>query len=253
MPAGVPRRGFDLNIFFIKDSFLYVGGGKDSNESRYSERDFWKADLRTGKWTALKELPFIYQGKATMMIANGRVWGAVPVYGRTSASTIAGMYLTIYKYDDVNDDWQRISYLPLRDDSWPGCFMINGKIYCLPGTYGKYTILGGEESSATNESQCHIYDTLTGQWSTAADYPGDATRLGFAIAINGFGYAGGGGGRLTNSRAVYEYDPSLNRWNRIADLPCEARWLSAWAEKGVLFVGYGTNVCNEGTMVWRKE
>lgn len=252
-----PGKGFMNNVFFVRDSLLFIGGGRDSCLSLFSWPDFWRYDLSTQQWKQLADLPFYYRHKPYMFNKAGRTLVLVP---RLEGQEFERNSLWLYEYDDAADKWRIISQsLPPSTEIlppgctgiqhlWPVAFMLEEYIYVL------FQYLNTREAKPGCTSSFYRCDIGTGEWTRLPSFPGYLECFAFGISDGVYGYIGGG---YAFSRAkrkeVYRYDPVLAKWERITNLPKGVAHANAWNLGGETYVGFGINEQDNTVSVWKLK
>lgn len=106
-----------------------------------------------------------------------------------------------WEYDPKMNAWSQKANLP--GDPYNGfqapSFVINDKVYVVIG------------------NETWQYDPDLNLWSVRNSIPGEHKRGGFAFALNGKGYLGGG---YYNGKSFWVYDPNIDKWTQKDDHPC---------------------------------
>lgn len=252
-----PGQGFSRNLFFIHDSLLYLGGGHDSNASRYAFNDFWQYNLHTHAWKRLADLPFYYRHSLNAFREGTKEIVLVPQLQGDSFRYATPVF---YEYDTENNSWHQISK-ELNISNLPtgggeeianngltlAAFRIEDNIYVF--------IQKWCPQSWTCGNSFYKFNIPARTWKELPPFPGNTISLGMAFALsdNRYGYLGGGidldkGG---NSRLVFRYNPFAEKWERINDMPRGVHWAKGWTFKGDKYVGFGINDKYGTVDVWR--
>lgn len=147
----------------------------------------------SGKWMSTATFPGgLVQTDLTISFAIGDMgYLGIACYGG------AGCSGEFWEFNSLTRSWRlRANHPGLLVQS--PAFVIDGKAYVVSGT------------------QVWRYTPSTNQWTRVADIPGTDKRAGFAFAVNGRGYVGGG---FFNGGALWRYTPSTNSWARLGDHP----------------------------------
>jgi hypothetical protein len=253
-----PGAGSMNNIFFIQDSFMYIGGGHDSGRSYYSSRDFWAWNSNAHTWKRLKDLPFYYLHSLHSFSWKGKT---IVLIGRLEGKDLKDATPVAYEYDAEQDEWIiRSKYLPpsilTKGEAAPfnnsqflrsAAFIIGSDIFIL------FQNTCGIAGRCTNTF--YKLSLSSGNWTELQPFPADSKFLSssFAVSDDIFGYVGGGFSSITgqNLKQVYRYDPERSKWERIKDLPRGVRYAKGWRYKNQSYIGFGINDKDLTVVVWR--
>jgi hypothetical protein len=246
-----PGAGFMSNLFFIRDSLMYIGGGHDSGASRYSYTDFWRYNRHSRSWTRLHDLPFLYHHPPTMFAEDGRI---IVLVASLKGAKLQDAAPTFYEYFPDSDRWEAISEeLPV---SWLAHTDAGGSSFGLFLCAFKIAddIFVFFQVWETGTNSFFKFSLADNQWTELPPFPGNTHKLmgAFAFSDGMYGYIGGGFGRLEgNSREVFRYDPEWRTWEQIKDLPLGLRMAKAWRFKGESYVGFGINDKGQTVGIWQ--
>jgi hypothetical protein len=252
-----PGAGFFSNVFFIRDSLMYIGGGHDSGMSNYSSTDFWRYDLGSHEWKRLKDLPFYYLHPPYVFSEKGRI---IVLIARLQGKGFRESTPVLYEYAPDTDSWTSISkMLPASrvlsttgaeaagNSLRPVAFRVDDDIYVL--------FQNGCSLTGACSNTFYKYSLRNGEWTELPPFPGRAKMLNaaFALSDDTYGYIGGGrGGTMAdNSKEVFRYDPQKDKWEQITDIPLGVRYAKGWRYKGERYVGFGINDKDQTVIVWK--
>ena len=254
-----PGKGFMRNLFFIRDSSIFIGGGHDSCDTQYAWSDFWRYDLRSHTWQRQKDLPFYYHLPLNVFADSHRTLVLVPKIDERNFQEPAAA--TIYEYEPAKDSWTPISPpLPFGNELlpadcaskgqhiWPIAFKIEDNIYVLLQSDG------GEKNHPGCSSTFYKFSLKTRDWTKLSSFPGWLETFAFAGSDGVYGYIGGGlAFSVAYRKEVYRYDPEREKWERITNLPEGVIYANSWNFKGEMYVGFGKNDRENTITVWRLK
>ena len=238
-----PGKGFFFNIAFLRDSFLYIGGGNDSGAMHYAQSDFWQYNRNTGGWKRLADLPFYYHYAVSVFEHRGETVVLVP---QLSGAGFEIVTPTFYTYDAAADRWRLLSNSQPDSALWrPATFQIGNDIYAL---FQEHHYFGG---GGDNRFYKFNLDSL--KWTALAPMPGSVKDFAFAFSDGHYGFIGGGGstGGAVFTNTVFRYDPYQARWEEIRRLPRFIRHAVAWTFLGERYVGFGINEEADTVIIWK--
>ncbi len=238
-----PGKGFFFNIAFLRDSFLYIGGGNDSGAARYAQSDFWQYNRNTGAWKRLADLPFYYHYTVSVFEHRGESVLLVP---QLSGAGFEIVTPTLYTYDAPADRWHLLGKAQPDSALWrPATFKIGSDLFML---FQEHQYSGG---GSGNRFYKFNLDSL--KWTALPPMPGSVKEFTTAFSDERYGFIGGGrstgGAIFTNT--VFRYDPVRAHWEEIRRLPRFIRHAVAWAFQGELYLGFGINEEPETVIIWK--
>jgi hypothetical protein len=194
-----PGRKMGDYAWFRIENLLYVVGG-NSYASTILDSPVWCLDLNTGKWTS----------------KNNFKWPPekYPYSKRIFANQISfknqGYILTqnddrkieLWGYDDLNDNWNKVTDYPGIGTELLTCFNIENKVFVGGGV--KY-----ELNKDHNVYDFWVYDLESGKWNQLKDFPvrqKELWRPNTSCAFKGKGYV------LEFPEKLWEYDPIGDLW-----------------------------------------
>ena len=239
-----PGRGFMDNLFFIRDSLLYVGGGVDSNQTNYNWEDFWQYNLNTKAWKRLKDLPFYYRNWQNVFTGDDKVIALIPQLGGEGFKQIKVVF---YAYDPATDHWTQLERADAAPDiASPVSFKIGDDVFVFSQS------AKGKDGPV---NAFYKFNITTREWASLPPFPGAGRTLAFGCSDGRYGYVGGGivGKNAGNGRDVYRYDPIGTKWERFTDLPRGVRWAKGWSFKDDVYVGFGINDNYGSVEVWKMK
>ena len=221
-----PGKSFISDIIFYADSTFYVGGGQETNHSHYSEKDFWKYDLRTRKWDRLNKLPFAYQGAPEV---HHRPDGTPYVVVARHDGHNIGLPACIYTYSIADDKWTLESICPDKYLLHPRTFVINEELYVFFESFKYANWFSGELMK---------YNFAAKRWSTLAKFPFSKRLACFAFSDGTNGFVGGGfyDEALDD---IYRYDPSKDQWSFANTLENKILMANTWTVGNQHYIGFG--------------
>jgi N-acetylneuraminic acid mutarotase len=247
-----PGHGFMNNLFFIRDSSMYIGGGFDSGAGHYTYQDFWRYDMCSHEWARLQDLPFYYHHPLSVFAEDGRI---VVLVARLGGEKLQHAVPVFYEYFPENDTWKTISReLPVTQLAhtsidkaslglYPVSFRIRDEVFVFFQIW------------ETGVNSFYKFSLKDAEWTELPPFPGTTKDLisAFAVSDGVYGYIGGGWGRkrVDNSKEVFRYDPELQKWEQIKDLPLGVRYAKGWRYKGESYVGFGINDKDLTVIVWK--
>lgn len=194
-----PGRKMGDYAWFRIENLLYAVGG-NSYSSTILDSPVWCLDLNTGKWSKknnFKWPPEIY-----------------PYAKRIFANQISfknqGYILTqnddrkieLWGYDDLNDNWNKVTDYPGVGTELLTCFNIENKVFVGGGV--KY-----ELNNDHNVYDFWVYDLEIGKWNQLKDFPvrqKELWRPNTSCAFKGKGYI------LEFPEKLWEYNPIDDSW-----------------------------------------
>ncbi len=192
---------------------MYVFGGFTNPDYTQITQRVDVLDLNTLKWGRRDNMPApaTHTGAATdgrfIYLAGGQTG---PLLTRTGTDQV-------WRYDPINDTWQRFGKLPAIRF---GALMAN--------LNGKLHLMGGDDESRVTSQATHWVLDLANPaagWTDAAPLP-EATDHHSVIVVNDHLYVVGGefdhGTSYLVSRSLYEYVERIDGWNKLADQPVAA-------------------------------
>jgi N-acetylneuraminic acid mutarotase len=253
-----PGKGFMMNVFFIRDSLMYLGGGHDSCDTRYAWNDFWQYNLHTHTWKRLRDLPFYYHRPPYVFTEGGRT---VLLISQIDEKDFERATPAFYEYDPLADKWTMISQtLPPDEILLPAnCAPKGHYVYPIGFKIEEHVFVliqstGGKDNRPGCSSTFYKFSLKTHEWTKLAPFPGWLEAFAFAISDDVYGYIGGG---LAYSRAyrkeVYRYDPQKEKWERITNMPEGVIYGNGWRYKGETYVGFGLNDRDNTIAVWKLK
>src|SRR5690606_9120418 len=126
------------NLFFIRDSLMYIGGGHDSGASHYTYTDFWRYNRHFHTWTRLQDLPFLYHHPPTVFAEDGRI---IILVASLKGDRLRNAAPVFYEYFPDGDRWKiiseelpasRLAHMDFRSASFglfPSAFKIADNIF----------------------------------------------------------------------------------------------------------------------------
>ena len=251
-----PGKGFMWNVFFIRDSIMYIGGGHDSCESRYSWNDFWQYNMRTQSWKRLADLPFYYHRPPFIFTEGGRVIALITqVYGEDFRQATP----RFYEYEPESDRWTVISGdMPSEEAEVSAiCGVLGAYLRPVAFRVGDEVFVLMQRDVARVKHCSHAFykfNLSDRSWSPLPAFPGYLETFAFAMSDGMYGYIGGGLAWSTAYRKeVYRYDPQLRKWERIVNLPRGLNKAVGWHFKAETYVGFGLNDKEVTTGVWKLK
>jgi len=236
-------------------SFGGLGPGKTWRDVTASA---FAINLRTGRKTALPPLP---DGVGRLASTAVAVRGQILIFGGYTVSSTGEEISTpdVFSFDPGKRRYERLPPMPIPVDD---------TVSFVYGSRYVYLVSGWNTGSNTNAVQ--VFDTETGSWSRATDYPGSPV-FGHAggIVDNTFVIMGGvRAERRTNGRNSFEASddswwgeidashPLRITWVRLHDAPVHAVYRIAAtgsrSRKAVVFVGGSDNPYNYDGIGYNK-
>ncbi len=240
-----PGKGFFFNIAFLRDSFLYIGGGNDSGAARYAHSDFWRYNRNTGGWERLSDLPFYYHYAVSVFRHHGQTVVLVP---QLSGARFEFVTPTLYTYDFVTDHWHLLSKAQPDSAMWrPAAFLIGSDLFML---FQEHQYFGGG-----NGNRFYKFNLDSLNWTALPPLPGSVKEFTTAFSDERYGFIGGGSskGGAVFTNTVFRYDPVQARWEEIRRLPRFIRHAVAWVFQGEPYFGFGINDEPETVIIWKLE
>lgn len=252
-----PGGGFMNNLFFIRDSLMYIGGGLDSGVSHYFYNDFWQYNMAAHSWKRLNNLPFYYRFPLSVFTEGTKQIVLVP---KLQGDSLEEAGPVCYAYDPAADNWQMIS------KELPPSKLFHTTDRRIPYRSLRITAFRiGDNIYALFQSVCRMEDDCSNnffkfnlparEWTELPSFPGKANKMlfaAFSFSDGVYGYVGGGFGRNSgNSKEVYRYDPEREKWEQIRSLPHGVRYAKGWRYKNESYVGFGINDKDLTVMVWK--
>ena len=194
----------------------YSGGGNFySNGQFYNSDQLWEYNPGTNAWTQKNNLPApatsIYS--ITLVINN-------------KAYLLEGQ--SLYEYNDATDQWISRTNFPGEVPPYKQAisFAINNKGYV-----------------SQNGISFYEYNPSLDTWTQKEDYPGMNTSGKASFMINGYGYAGMGGGyygdEFWKPYEFFRYDPLLNKWTQVPSAPASLQHSVALVLSGTIYFTTG--------------
>lgn len=238
-----PGAGFFHNIFFATDSMLFIGGGKDSSESRYSFNDFWQYNRYTHAWKQLKDLPFYCLAPPRVLPGDTDV---VVLVSRLEGEAFQVTHPVFYRYDIGSDTWQVLSIAP------PVAGLLN-PVACRNGD-DLYVFFEHQRMFANYSRSFYDYNLQEGTWRELAPFPGRERSFTLLFCDNRYCYIGGGiGNKIVNYKDMYRYDPRKDLWEQIRDLPEGVRHAATWQFQGAHYIGFGLTDEQNEILIWKMK
>jgi N-acetylneuraminic acid mutarotase len=118
------------------------------------------------------------------------------------------------------------------------------------GQFG-YLLTGNGNNGPDNDF--YRYNTLTNQWTTLPDFPGEKRGFAYGTAYDGKGYIGFGLGDLLYND-LWSYDPVQATWKELTPCPCLGRRHPAFVEAdGKIYVGLGDILSSNLNDFWAYD
>jgi len=253
-----PGQGFKSNVFFIRDSLMYLGGGHDSGASRYAWNDFWQYNLHTHLWKRLNDLPFYYGRPPVVFIENDQI---IVLIARLQGQDFHEAVPVFYEYEPETDRWTVISHelssadifteqvnKPNVNTMYPVAFKIDQSIFVL-----------FQRVCMRDWNNCSIpfykFDLKSGEWTMLPPFPGRTKTWSFALSDGRYGYIGGGntGRSALDRKDVFRYDQQIGKWEQITSMPRGVRYAKGWRFRGESYVGFGINDKFNTVVVWKMK
>jgi len=187
----------------------YIGGGDTLNAGLSSDYvfDVWKYESTTDTWTRLADFP----GLRAISLSGVSVEndGFVVELGANNPTAPLTNYKDIYiwKYDRINDTWQKKAKLPSGSKGYDGggtAFIINNQIYLGAGAADSTEVNG-----QTVRNNFWMYDPMANTWTSKKDIGGGLRLFGRGFALNDKGYIGLGTGATADDIKAdfWQYNP----------------------------------------------
>jgi len=189
LPEAVGSKlGLGSSIAYTGGSVYLLVGNKTS--------EFYGADMTSGTWNRLADMPLGISGKparsgGALTVLNGKIY-AVKGNGTNE----------FYVFNPLADGWQTLSPVPMGS----GKTVKDGAALATNGTR-IFVIKGGSKEFFT-------YNPADGAWQKLADLPKKAKAGATLSYLNGILFATAGG-----SNEFYAFDLNNNVWARLENIP----------------------------------
>ena len=208
---GIPRQY--AGVFALNDYGYIIGGYA---ETSVPLNDVWKYDPSTDEWTQLNDFPGLPRWSMFAVSAGG--------YGFIGTGTTLTAFLSdAWKYEPENDSWSQLTDFPGGARRETVAFALGEKLF----------VGQGNATMGTPQLKADFYslNTVSGNWSAIADFPGEARWYGTAVSTGLFGYAGTGYNAAgTFLSDMYRFNPGSESWEMIGTFPGNGiRGMSAFA------------------------
>ncbi|HHC79973.1 MAG TPA: hypothetical protein ENK46_08820 [Flavobacteriia bacterium] len=207
-------------VFESDGTNLFVYLPNDAN-------DFWKYDPLANTWTKKSSFIGNKRGGATHFSIDGNIYIGL---GIDFISYPSIDYSDFYKYNPANDQWARVSDVPISRRLFTASFVING--------IGYFT--GGAMSSG--DTDAWSYNPITDTWARIADNPYAFSSGNTGFSLGGFGYVIGSG---YNNIESWKYDPVSNVWQQSYNIGKSRRDNFVFSLNGKAYIGGGSVFSNE--------
>lgn len=216
---------YAASTFTLNDGNAYVVDGELPGSYNYSST-LWQYNPTTDAWTA--KAPFIgTTGYTGTSFSIGR-------YGFVGL-TFSPYIKHFYRYDSQTDTWTQIADYPGTARQSASSFVVDGIAYVGLGN--------NQNDNSVGYTDFYKYDTIYGNWSPIATFPGRSRRDCASISLNGKGYIIGGIDSTSNIiyNDVWQYDPQLDAWTQLDSFAGSEIRVPAFGSNGASFaiVGMG--------------
>jgi N-acetylneuraminic acid mutarotase len=266
---------------FMVGNDFYTGTGLSSLSPQVAADDLYKYDSINDSWVAEAVIPasleiygtspFVINGKA--YICDGQVgsgyniglwqydptgnsWAAMAPFpgipGYTATSFSIGPYgfmglsyspymNSFWRYNSLTNVWDTIPPFPGYERQSASSFVINGVAYVGLGN--------DQDVTGISFTDFYKYDTLSGNWSQVATFPGSSRRDCSSFVLNGKGYIIGGIDSTSTyiNNEVWEYDPLADTWSQMDTFPQSIR-VGSYASNGSNYAITGMGQKNDMTL-----
>lgn len=143
-------------------------------------------------------------------------------------------YDEVYRYNDTNDTWTKVS-------NYPGGNIYDGIGFVIDSM--AYVGLGSDESGFRS-GLLYAYNSRTDTWTQKKSFPAMERTNAFSFVLNGKAYVGCGDNYIGQNRMylsdVWEYDPISNSWTQLGDFTGGGRvGMTATVVGNKAYVGMG--------------
>ena len=191
----------------------FIGGYDGLHPQNYGTSTVWKYDTLKDTWTTFVSLPVPKgAGAAALLGREIHFFG-----GMNQNRTINSGDHFVLNLDDPNPTWRTAASMP-NPRNHLGGIAINGKIYAIGGQLF-------EEDRVIVQTDVHVYDPLTNQWTQVASLPKPRSQMNAATFVMDNRIIVAGGEDYVNHALddVTAYNPLTNTWNALTPLPTARR------------------------------
>jgi|GEM_PF-2693543 len=191
----------------------FIGGYDGLHPQNYGTSTVWKYDTLKDAWTTFTPLPVPKGAGAAVLLGR-----EIHFFGGMNQNrTINSGDHFVINLDAPNPTWRTAASMPNPRNHLGGAG-INGKIYAVGGQQF-------EESSVIVQTDVHVYDPVTNQWTQVASLPNPRSQMNAATFVmdNRIIVAGGEDYYDHALADVTAYDPTTNSWTALTPLPTPRR------------------------------
>jgi N-acetylneuraminic acid mutarotase len=160
------------------------------------------ACVRTGYWTAIKDIPSPRYRHAVAAGADGRI------YAIGGDDNLGNYLASVWAYTPATDSWAPAASMSIPRFDLAAVAAPDGRIYAI----------GGGNSSVVWTATVEAYTPATDSWTPVASMTQPRRTLAAVVGANGHIYALGGQNSNSTISAVEEYDPAMNTWTAVASM-----------------------------------
>jgi N-acetylneuraminic acid mutarotase len=245
--------GVDYTGAVVRNGFIYVAGGNDSNGQITNKA--YRLDPVALTWddAAIADLPAARAETAGDLL-NGR-W--ILAGGRDGTGNLLGAIA----WDPVSNTWSTVSGMPTPAFS-VGAATVGGAFYVVGGdAFGLTTVLRRyTEGAVCTATPTPTPGTSTATptpfpcgplWVTRTPYPA-AVSSAAVVALNSLVYSFGGT-TTSDTNLAYRYDPATDTWTALANLPALRTGAGAVTDGTTIYILGGSIAGNHTNSVYRYD
>ena len=253
--ANHPSIGIERSFSFVIDEILYVGCGRESNNSNSIE--VWAYDIETDTWIQKTDFPGIARRNPFAFHAGDKGYMGSGFDG-------SGTLSDFWRYDPQSDSWTQLTNFPGGGRNFAVSISGDNKGYVMSGRLNDavhyndlwefdsqsetWTMLdnfpgpvrwlaygwmiedtiyigAGCDLDTCAFDDLYAYDLTTGVWEEKEPCPSNRTTGGFSFSIQDKGYYVEGSRETISiyGNRTYVYDSSSNSWSEEVMFPGEMR------------------------------
>jgi Domain of unknown function (DUF4347)/Malectin domain/Calx-beta domain/Kelch motif len=191
----------------------FIGGYDGLHPLNYGTTAVWKYDTLKDTWTTFVPLPVPKGAGAAVLLGR-----EIHFFGGMNQNrTINSGDHFVLNLNDSNPTWRTAASMP-NPRNHLGGVAINGKAYAIGGQLF-------EEGNAIIQTDVHVYDPVTNQWTQVASLPKPRSQMNSAsFVMDNRIIVAGGEDSVANALAdVTAYNPLTNTWTALTPLPAPRR------------------------------
>lgn len=191
----------------------FIGGYDGLHPNNFATTAVWRYDTLSDTWHSFTPLPVPKGAGAGVLLGR-----EIHFFGGMNLDrTINSGDHFVLNLDDPNPTWRTAASMPNPRNHLGGA-VINNKIYAVGGQLF-------EEGDADVQTDVHVYNPVTDQWSQVASLPKARSQMGSATFVMDDRIIVAGGEDIPNRALddVTAYDPTTDTWTALTPLPTARR------------------------------